>query len=150
MPIEVPPLRERKHDIEPLLAHFIAVTNRRLGTRLVGVDAQAMALLLAYRWPGNVRELENTIEHAAVMAESTTLGPGDLPERLRRTGHAQPGFSLSFPEDDLSVKRAQRALERELILRALAQTDGNRTHAAKLLELSHRALLYKIKDFGLS
>jgi DNA-binding NtrC family response regulator len=149
MPIEVPPLRERKDDIEPLLVHFIGSTNRRLGTRIEGVSTAAMAQLLAYRWPGNVRELENTIEHAAVMAEGTTLEPDDLPERLRRVGHTQAGFTLSFPEDDLSVKRAQRTLEREFILRALAQTDGNRTHAAKLLELSHRALLYKIKDFGL-
>jgi two-component system response regulator AtoC len=107
-------------------------------------------MLIAYGWPGNVRELENTVEHAAVMAERTTLDVGDFPERARR-GKAQraSGFSLTFPAGDLSVKRAGRTMEREFILRALAQTGGNRTQAAKLLELSHRALLYKIKEFGL-
>ena len=88
-------------------------------------------------------------QHAAVMAESETLQAADLPERVRHARVAAPGFVLSLPEGDLSVKRAQRTLEREFILRALAQTDGNRTHAAKLLDLSHRALLYKIKEFGL-
>ncbi len=149
MPIEVPPLRERRDDIAPLVQHFIVAMNRRLGTKVKAVGDEAFAYLLAYRWPGNVRELENTLEHAAVMAESETLRAPDLPERVRHARVAVPGFALSLPEGDLSVKRAQRTLEREFILRALAQTDGNRTHAAKLLDLSHRALLYKIKEFGL-
>jgi len=151
MAIAVPPLRERKDDIEPLLGHFVAEVNRRLGTRIAGVSADAMAHLVAYDWPGNVRELENAVEHAAVMAEGGLLEAPDLPERIRRPARAPGGgFVLGFPEGDLSVKRAQRHLEREFILRALAQTHGNRTQAAKLLDLSHRALLYKIKEFGLS
>ena len=131
------------------MQHDIVAMNRRLGTKVKAVGDEAFAYLLAYRWPGNVRELENTLEHAAVMAESETLRAADLPERVRHARVAAPGFVLSLPEGDLSVKRAQRTLEREFILRALAQTDGNRTHAAKLLDLSHRALLYKIKEFGL-
>jgi two-component system response regulator AtoC len=151
MAIAVPPLRERKDDIEPLVEHFVADVNRRLGTHIVGVAPDALAHLVAYDWPGNVRELENAIEHAAVMAEGGQLALADLPDRVRRPGRsAGGGFVLEFPEGDLSVKRAARHLEREFILRALAQTQGNRTHAAKLLELSHRALLYKIKEFGLS
>ncbi len=150
MPIEVPPLRERREDIAPLLEHFIAAINRRLGTKVQSVADDALARLLAYHWPGNVRELENTVEHAAVMAEGGVLQLADLPERVLRTPKSGGGVTLAIPEGDLSVKRAQRALEREFILRALAQTDGNRTHAAKLLELSHRALLYKIKEFGLA
>lgn len=150
MPLEIPPLRERKDDIAPLVEHFIASTNKRLGTRIDGVTSEALSSMVAYEWPGNVRELENTIEHAAVMAEAATIDLAALPERTRRRGAPLHGFSMSFDEDDLSVKRAQRALERELILRALERTGGNRTHAARLLDLSHRALLYKIKDFGLS
>jgi len=151
MPIEVPPLRERKEDIRGLLRHFIDETNRRLGTRVEAVSDAALHLLLAYHWPGNVRELENTVEHAAVMAEGPVVEPGDLPERLTRVpASARDGFVVTFPADDLSVKRAQRAIEREFILRALEQTQGNRTHAARLLDLSHRALLYKIKEFGLT
>jgi DNA-binding NtrC family response regulator len=149
MPIEVPPLRERRDDIPPLVDHFVAAMNKRLGTKVTAVGDEAFAQLLAYRWPGNVRELENTLEHAAVMAEGAVLRPADLPERVRLARAPQSGFTLVLPEGDLSVKRAQRTLEREFILRALALTDGNRTHAAKLLDLSHRALLYKIKEFGL-
>ena len=151
MPIEVPPLRERKDDIPPLVERFVASTNRRLGTSIEGVDEPAMNALLAYDWPGNVRELENTIEHAAVMAEGRRIEPEALPERTRTRAEAVgETFAMKFPVEDLSVKRAGRALEREFILRALEQTGGNRTHAAKLLDLSHRALLYKIKDFGLA
>jgi two-component system response regulator AtoC len=150
MPIEIPPLRERKEDIGPLVADFVLATNERLGTGVEGVTPDALAKLIAYDWPGNVRELENTVEHAAVMAEGSWIDVDGLPQRTRRGRAAGQTFSLPFPEGDLSVKRAQRLLEREFILRALEKTQGNRTHAAKLLELSHRALLYKIKDFGLS
>jgi two-component system response regulator AtoC len=84
------------------------------------------------------------------MAEGPWVDVDALPERTRRRDVSRGGLTLDVPSDDLSVKRAGRVLERELILRALEKTGGNRTHAAKLLDLSHRALLYKIKDFGLS
>ena len=149
--IRIPPLRERREDIGPLVAHFVTRTNARLDTEVQGVTPEAMEVMRAYDWPGNVRELENTIEHAAVMAEGPHIDAADLPDRARRGPRtAQGRLTLDFPEDDLSVKRAHRALEREFILRALERTGGNRTHAARLLDLSHRALLYKIKDFGLS
>ncbi len=156
MPLRIPPLRERREDIAVLTEHFLAAINERLGTKVAGPDADAARIMLAYDWPGNVRELENTLEHAAVLAEDALIGPDDLPERLRRRraqssdGPSEVGFSLHFSDDDLSVKRAARRIERELILRALEHTGGNRTHAAKLLDLSHRALLYKIRDFELS
>lgn len=155
MPLRIPPLRQRREDIPVLTEHFLTAINQRLGTHIAGLDAEALRIMLAYDWPGNVRELENTLEHAAVLAEGQLIGPDDLPERLRRRraqaadGPTEVGFSLYFGDDDLSVKRAARRLERELILRALEQTGGNRTHAAKLLDLSHRALLYKIRDYDL-
>jgi len=147
--IHMPPLRERKDDIPPLVEHFVAATNARLGTGIEGVTPEALRVLLAYDWPGNVRELENTIEHAAVMSEGPWIGPEALPERTRAKSSPEDVYVLRWPKDDLSVKRAHRAVERDFILRALERTAGNRTHAAKLLELSHRALLYKIKEFGL-
>nr|WP_275943112.1 sigma-54 dependent transcriptional regulator [Pseudenhygromyxa sp. WMMC2535] len=156
MPLSIPALRERREDIAPLADHFLQTINHRLGTALEGLDAEALRILLAYDWPGNVRELENTLEHAAVLAESALISPDDLPERLQRRrqaaaeGPEEVGFSMHFSEEDLSVKRASRRIERELILRALEKTEGNRTHAARLLDLSHRALLYKIKEFGVS
>ncbi len=155
MPLRIPSLRERREDISILSEHFLRNINKRIGTNVQGLDAEARRILLAYDWPGNVRELENTLEHAAVLSEGAQIRPDDLPERLRRQrraaaeGPAEVGFSIHFGDDDLSVKRASRRIERELILRALEQTSGNRTHAAKLLDLSHRALLYKIKDYDI-
>ncbi|HVH97355.1 MAG TPA: sigma-54 dependent transcriptional regulator [Enhygromyxa sp.] len=155
MPLRIPPLRHRREDIPVLAEQFLAAINERLGTSVAGLDAEAQRIMLAYDWPGNVRELENTLEHAAVLAEGALIGPDDLPERLRRRraqaadGPSAVGFSLHFSDEDLSVKRAARRIERELILRALEHTGGNRTHAAKLLDLSHRALLYKIRDYEL-
>ncbi len=150
MTLRIPPLRERLEELGPLCRHFLDRLNERLGTALEGLSEAALARLRAYPFPGNVRELENVLEHAAVMAEGPVIGPEHLPERVRSPA-AEPsgGIVLRFSEDDLSVKRAQRRLERAFIEAALARTGGNRTHAARLLDLSHRALLYKMKEFGL-
>jgi len=145
--IVVPPLRERADDIPLLIDHFIARNNARLGTQIRGIDPRAKRLLLEYHWPGNVRELENLVERAMVLAEGDVLVPEDIPERLQ-----QPQDTLHhvLSSSDLSIKKANRSIEEALIKKALAQTRGNRTAAARLLEISHRALLYKIKDYGLS
>ncbi|RMG94089.1 MAG: sigma-54-dependent Fis family transcriptional regulator [Deltaproteobacteria bacterium] len=150
MTLRIPPLRERVEEIGPLCAHFVARLNERLGTSIEGLSEAALERLRAYPFPGNVRELENVLEHAAVMADGPVLMPEHLPERVRAIHAEPPGdLVLRFSEEDLSVKRAQRRLERTFIECALAKTGGNRTHAAKLLDLSHRALLYKMKEFGL-
>ena len=99
-----------------------------------------------YAWPGNVRELENTIERAMVLAEGDWISIDSLPEKMREGREQAPEPILG---DDLSIKKATDAIERELIRRALEKTGGNRTRAAELLEISHRALLYKIKEYGL-
>jgi two-component system response regulator AtoC len=107
-----------------------------------------MERLQRYPWPGNVRELENALERALVLGEDATLEPDALPEAIAQAAAA--GLKPRPPADgDLSVKRAQRALESDLIRRALERTQGNRSKAAELLELSPRALLYKIRDYGL-
>jgi two-component system response regulator AtoC len=146
-PIHLPPLRERKEEIPALVELFVAKTNRKLGTRIRGVSPEAMQLLMEHSWPGNVRELENTVERAIVLAEGEMIEPDGLPEKLRRTrGRIRP----PLPEGaELSIKKATRVIEEELIRRALRETRGNRTYAAKILEISHRALLYKIKDYGI-
>ena len=109
-----------------------------------GASPAAMRLLMDYAWPGNVRELENVLERGMVLAEGTQVEPEHLPQGI------QSPAAAALPEaQDLSVKRQAQALEKALIQRALAQTGGNRTRAAKLLDLSHRALLYKIREYGL-
>ncbi|MCC6748603.1 MAG: sigma-54-dependent Fis family transcriptional regulator [Deltaproteobacteria bacterium] len=147
LPVTLPPLRERLEDVPLLVEHFIRRTNARLGTRIEGIAPEAMKVLLGYSWPGNVRELENTIEHAVVLAEHAVLGPETLPPKIRESGDQVKASLLS---GTLSIKKTVRLIEEELIRRALKQTGGNRTTASKVLEISHRALLYKIKAYGIT
>jgi two-component system response regulator AtoC len=144
LPIALPPLRERPDDIPLLVEHFIARHNRVMQTRVTGVSPKAMALLTTYAWPGNVRELENVIERAMVLSDTPRIGVEALPDALH-----EPTDRLGavLDSDELSIKKATRAVETILIRRALEHTGGNRTAAARLLEISHRALLYKIKDY---
>jgi two-component system response regulator AtoC len=147
--IRLPPLRERRGDIPALARHFLQrYAPLRPGAPIEGIAEEALAALCAYRWPGNVRELEHAIERAAVLCEGPVIREEDLPEPVRG-GPPPPASAALVPEGTLSVKRATRLVEEELIRRALAQTHGNRTRAAELLELSYRALLYKIKEYGI-
>lgn len=144
--IGLPPLRERREDIRPLVDFFIAKQNQRLGTSITGVEPEAMKIMLDYHWPGNVRELQNCIERGVVLANGHKIDESVLPERILDSNDE---LKQLFNNDELSIKKMSTALERILIRRALEKTGGNRTNAAKLLEISHRALLYKIKDYGL-
>jgi len=144
--LEVPPLRERADDIPLLAGHFIRKIAARHGLPQSEIDAQALKHIVAYQWPGNVRELENAMERAVVLAGGRVILPEYLPERLQEA--TMP--PLPYATDDLSVKRNMRRLEKQLIREALRQTAGNKSKAAQLLDLSLRALLYKIKDYEIS
>jgi two-component system, NtrC family, response regulator AtoC len=144
LPIAIPPLRARREDINLLIDHFVARNNARLGTQIRGLTSDTRKLLLEYAWPGNVRELENTIERAMVLAEGEVLDAHDLPERIR---DALDPVQVQLASGELSIKKTAQAIEEILIRRALTKTRGNRTRAAEILEISHRALLYKIKDY---
>jgi two-component system, NtrC family, response regulator AtoC len=145
--IHCPPLRERREDVPLLIEHFVARNNTRLGTGIRGIDTEARRLLYEYAWPGNVRELENTIERAMVLAEGEQIIASDLPDRIRE---ARDPVQLQLASGELSVKKTMRVIEEILIRRALQKTKGNRTRAAEVLEISHRALLYKIKDYEIT
>ena len=147
LPILVPPLRDRREDIPLLIDHFVARNNVRLGTSIRGLDTESRRLLFEYPWPGNVRELENTIERAMVLAEGDQIVAQDLPDRLRE---AKDPVQMQLASGELSVKKTMRIVEEILIRRALQRTKGNRTRAAEVLEISHRALLYKIKDYQIT
>jgi two-component system response regulator AtoC len=147
VPIHLVPLRQRRDEIPLLVRHFIDQINRKLRLDIDGVDAEAMHLLLEYSWPGNVRELENSVERAMVLAEERKLTADDLPPHISSPVLALDNLELS--EDDLSVKKHGALLERRLIRQALERTGGNKTRAADLLDLSSRALLYKIREYGL-
>ena len=141
--IKLPPLRDRPQDIPELALHFLRRYNERLQLGVESIAPAAMRQLADYAWPGNVRELENVIERALVLAHGSTIEPEHLAEFVQASDGAAPN------PDDLSITRQTEQLERILIRRALEQTRGNRTKAAQLLELSHRALLYKIREYGL-
>jgi two-component system response regulator AtoC len=154
--VRLPPLRARAGDVAQLAAHFLAQVRARLGAAVLAraIGEEAMEALEAYAWPGNVRELENTIERAAVLCESAAVDLASLPERVaaaRPASREGPGTAAPTAggDEDLSIKRASRRTEETLIRAALARTSGNRTRAAELLEISQRALLYKIKEYGL-
>ena len=145
--VKIPPLRDRPDDIPPLAEHFLARCNAKLGTQVQGLDPAAMKLLVDYSWPGNVRELENLIERAVILCDGDRITPELLTDKIRK---APPAEAPAVPVfSDLSIKKATQIIEVDLIRRALKETGGNRTRAAKLLEISHRTLLYKLKDYGL-
>jgi two-component system response regulator AtoC len=144
--VNLPPLRERREDIPALVEHFIDRTNRKLGTRCTGASPEAMKLLIEYGWPGNVRELENTIERAMVLSDGPRVDLESLPEKIRES---RDRIRQTLQAGELSIKKTTRIIEEELIRKALRETRGNRTNAAKILEISHRALLYKIKEYGI-
>src|SRR5687767_6002928 len=147
VPIHLVPLRQRRDEIALLVRHFIDNYNRKLRLDIKGIDAEAMRLLLEYAWPGNVRELENTVERAMVLCETPNITVEDLADNIR---NPMPQIdSPDLTDDELSVKKHGAALERRLIRSALERTGGNKTRAAELLELSSRALLYKIREYGL-
>jgi two-component system response regulator AtoC len=133
-----------------LVDHFLSRFSGILGKNVRGVSDEALDLLVHYPWPGNVRELENMIERAMILTDGDTVESSALPPAILSTPPDDAGQNDVFDEDeDFSLKRARQAFEAKLIRRALGRTGGNRTHAAKLLEISHRALLYKLKDYGI-
>lgn len=141
--VRVPPLRERREDIPLLVDHFLASFATSLGRPVRDVSDEALSRLVTYAWPGNVRELENVIERAVILARSEQIGVRDLPPNVLATSAAETPSGAS----DFSLRDARRTSEIEAIRRALAATSGNRTHAARLLGISHRALLYKLKEY---
>jgi DNA-binding NtrC family response regulator len=152
IPIEVPPLRDRREDIPLLVSHFLigATEEKKLGP--CTLTAEALALLVRHDWPGNVRELENLIERLVVLKGEGEIGMAELPEPLRAgtsTG-AHTGPRETLPQAGLSFHEVVDRFEADLILQALERTHWNKNQAARLLGLNRTTLLEKIKKKGLS
>jgi len=145
MTIKLPPLNERTEDIPLLCKRFIDQLNQTLDKNISGLAPEAMSRLLEYSWPGNVRELENSIERAMVIADDSLLLPEHFPAGIIDNNRSEPsGIFNGF-----SLKEAQKVMEKKFITRALKETEGNRTRASKLLEISHPSLLTKIKVYDI-
>lgn len=143
----LPPLRERVDDIPLLVQHLLQECALRVGrTTVPQVGPLLLRELMAQPWPGNVRELENALERALVLCDGNQL---ELAGLRAASGPGDGGQPAALGDENLSIKQAERAIEIDLISKALHKTGGNRTHAARILEISHRALLYKLKEYGL-
>jgi two-component system response regulator AtoC len=144
--IELPPLRARREDIAPLASHFLASAARDLGREPLTVAPDAIGVLEQYDWPGNVRELQNLMERAAVLSDAPIVHASFL--RLLLPGSVAEPASGPVPEP-LLLEPAIEAVERKLILRALAAAKDNKARAARLLGVSERTLWYKLKRYDL-
>jgi two-component system, NtrC family, response regulator AtoC len=167
VPVQLPALRERADDIELLVRHFVLKYNKKLKKQVQGFSPEALTALRSYPWPGNIRELENVVERTLLFAENVLIQPSDLPAEVRReeTRPAPVWVPTVTPAKiaeapvaatlggDLSlkdiVKQATSSLERDLIVKALEETGGNVTQAAKVLKISRKGLQLKIKELGL-
>jgi two-component system response regulator AtoC len=141
--LTIPPLRERLEDIPLLVDHFIIKHRERLGVQVQGITKRALKKLMEHPWPGNVRELENALERAMVLCEKRQV---DMPDLTFGASEASRPTLTNMV--DLELRPHLKALEGELIREALRRTSGNRTRAAKLLGITHRALLYKLRARG--
>ncbi|MDT8367886.1 MAG: sigma-54 dependent transcriptional regulator [Longimicrobiales bacterium] len=146
IPVHLPTLAARREEIPELARHLLDRHRERLSIEIEGIAPEAMEILLGHAWPGNVRELENVLERALVLADGDEIRATDLPESVRVP---RPPEVRADPDGDLSVKRRSAELEKYLIQCALERTGGNKTAAAELLDLSPRALRYKVQDYGL-
>ncbi len=146
IPIALPPLRERREDILPLVKHFVAHFDREFGKKVREITPEAEALLTAYRWPGNVRELRNVIERAVLLADGTTIGSRELPlEVTAPVAGAGAAAAAGLPDGGVKLDE----MEWRLLVEALERTHGNQSHAAALLGLSRHQVRTRMKRHGL-
>ncbi len=157
VPVELPPLRERTEDVPVLVEAFIKKLNRRLNRSVERFTPEAVAVLQSYPWPGNIRELENIVERTLLFADKSVIDAADLPPDLQaKIGGLAPrssAVSAAEPAGEGSmkdiVKQRMAELEKDLIQRALDDTQGNVTHAARKLKISRKSLQIKMKELGL-
>ena len=144
VPLGVPPLRERKSDIERLVAHFIRKYAREFKKDVRGISRGALPLLEAYDWPGNVRELENVIERSVALARRPVIGLDDLPLDLAlRDAHA-PGLDRAATAPPLPLREARDRFEQLYVLRALERESWNQSRAARALGVHRNTLLARL------
>jgi transcriptional regulator with PAS, ATPase and Fis domain len=145
IPLELPPLRERAEDIPELVQYFFVRTREKLQRPEIVLPQHLMKYFQNYRWPGNIRELENVIERILVLAPGPEITLSDLPDFLRQEHVSVDTLNLDLPPQGVSLE----AIEKELLLRALHKFKWNQTHAAKYLDISRKALIYRMDKHGI-
>ncbi len=150
IPIHIPPLRDRKPDIVPLVRHFVQKYNERLSRNIKGMTEEGLSCLEEYSWPGNVRELENVIERAVTLETSDFIQKERLPERVRGQVGAQEMDLPRFSADEgLDLEEYLKNVERQIIEQALEVAEGNQTRASQILQVSYRSLRHRLDTLGL-
>jgi DNA-binding NtrC family response regulator len=147
--VVLPPLRERKEDVDAFADRFIEQFNARFEKHVTRIDSATRAVLRGYQWPGNLRQLENVVERMVLLADSDTLTARDLPEEIASEVYGKAGgdeAGLGFKE---TVRRKTQETERNLIEQALDETQGNVTRTAEKLGLSRKGLQLKMKELGI-
>jgi DNA-binding NtrC family response regulator len=145
IPLELPPLRDRAEDIPELVQHFFLKTREKQGRPELVLPPALLPRFQDYRWPGNIRELENVIERVVVLARGDEISLRDLPDFLQRDRPAIDMLQLELPAKGISLE----SVEKELLIRALDKFNGNQTHAAKYLDISRKALRYRMEKHGI-
>jgi DNA-binding NtrC family response regulator len=145
IPLDLPPLRERSEDIPELVQQFFVQTRVKVDRPDVVLPQHLIKYFQNYRWPGNIRELENVIERVVVLARGPEITIADLPDYLRREHVSVDTLNLDLPPQGLSLE----AIEKELLIRALQKFRWNQTHAAKYLDISRKALIYRMDKHGI-
>lgn len=146
IPLDIPPLRERRDDILELLRHFFAESREKHGRPQLELPETLERYFCAYRWPGNVRELENVVERLVVLTRGDRVTYDDLPAYLRKGEPSGAEIPTDLPEEGVSLEN----VERDLILKALMRSDWNQSQAARYLNLSRKTLIYRMEKHGIS
>jgi two-component system response regulator PilR (NtrC family) len=150
IPIHIPPLRDRKPDIVPLVRHFVQKYNERLSRSIKGMTEEGLACLEEYSWPGNVRELENVIERAVTLESSEFIQKERLPERVRgQVGSQEMDLPRFSADEGLDLEEYLKTVERQIIEQALEVAEGNQTRASQILQVSYRSLRHRLDTLGL-
>jgi DNA-binding NtrC family response regulator len=149
IPITLPPLRDRVEDIPLLARHFVQKACRANNLPCKTLSQETIRQLMAAPWPGNIRQLENAVEHAVAMSGADReLAPRALPDDIRAAGEPMPVNAVTIPDDGLDFASVVSSLERDLILRCLEKTGGNKRQAARLLNLSRTTFIDKQNRLG--
>ena len=149
-PIHLPPLRERRDDIPPLLDTFLQRFSREFNKQIREVSREALDLLMRYRWPGNVRELRNVVERICIMHNSPTIRPECLPKEIWGSAPSSDApVSLEIPPEGILLDEVVQQVEKELVAKALEITGGNVAKTARLLNVPRGTLRYKLEKYEL-
>ena len=151
IPVQLPPLRERREDIPLIAEHFLTKFREQMGKPLVAISGEAMALLEQYHWPGNIRELENVIERAVALERTPTILAESLPLQVQGPQGASqaPGDVSSLPEGGFDLEEHVQNVERRYLAQALERAGGVQVRAAEMLGMSFRSFRYYAKKYNL-